>query len=68
MEYNLHNEVIRWQISKSTKVVPSFLVPAQTVSHILIFQIFYLQKVGQGQGEIADLSNKLTGFRRTSAI
>ena len=41
-EYNFLNVVFRWQISKSTKVIPCILVLALTTSEILTFPTFYL--------------------------
>ena len=45
-----YNENIRWIISKSTKVIPCIFMPAVTISEIVMFQIFYLQNVGQRHG------------------
>ena len=50
MEYNFRNDAIRWQISKSIKVVRSIFALALTFSEMLTFQMFNLQKVGQGHG------------------
>ena len=44
VEYNFHNEAIRWQISKSTTIVLCIFTPALTISEILTFHIFDLQK------------------------
>ena len=50
MENNFRNEAIRWQTSKSTKVVSCISKLALTISEILTFQIFYLENVGQYHG------------------
>ena len=44
---NFCNGIIRWQISKSLKVVSRMSALALTYSEILTFQDFDLQKVGQ---------------------
>ena len=44
------NVIIRWQISKSVKVVMCIFAQDLTASGILTFQFVYLQKVGQGHG------------------
>ena len=41
---NFRNGIIRWQISKSVKVVLCIIALALAVSEILTFQIFYLKK------------------------
>ena len=43
-DYNFGNGDIRWQISKSMKVVCCMLAPALIVSEILTFEIFVLDK------------------------
>ena len=51
MEYNFRNDIIRWQMSKSTTVSRTFFFTlALVVSKVLTFQICYLQKVGQVHG------------------
>ena len=42
-EYNFHDAIPRWQISKSTKVVRYIYALALTISEILTFQICYHQ-------------------------
>ena len=44
-KYDFRNDTIRWQMSKSTKVVPFIFALALTISNF-----FFLQKVGKGQG------------------
>ena len=50
MRYNFRNNVIRWKIRKSIKVVMHIFAPV-TVSEILTFKLFYIEKVIQGHGE-----------------
>ena len=50
-EYNIHNHVIRLQISTSLKEIFCIFAQARTICKILTFQIFYLEKLGQGHGE-----------------
>ena len=45
---NFRNGISRWQISKTIKVVLCIFAVAFTISDILTFNIFDLQKVGQG--------------------
>ena len=47
VNYNFHNGDIRWQISNSIKLVAQILSLAFIVSKI--FEMFDLDKVGQGQ-------------------
>ena len=49
-EYDFHNDFIQWQMSKFIKIIFDIFVPALTISKILVFQIFYLEKVSQGDG------------------
>ena len=50
MDYAFITDAIRWQISKSIKVVSRIFALALTVNEILTFEIFGLEKVGQGHG------------------
>ena len=47
---NFRNGNIHWQISKSLKVIRCIFALALTISVILQFEDFDLQKVGQGHG------------------
>ena len=51
------NVGLRWQISESTKVVIYVYAQALTDSEIVTFQVFELQKVGQGHGVYCSLAN-----------
>ena len=59
--YSFRNGVIRWQISKSIKVVLRIFTPALAVSEILSFQIVDLQKIGQDHGvQLPQLGHSMT--------
>ena len=47
-ENNFHNCAIRWQLSKHVKSVSPIFVLGLTVNEMLTFQIFDLEKAGQG--------------------
>ena len=49
MEYNFHNGLIRWQISQSIKIIFNIFALALTVSEIVMFEIFDLEKVGHSK-------------------
>ena len=48
MEYNCRNGLIRWKVSKVIEIVPCIYALAVIVSGIFTFQMFDLEKVGQG--------------------
>ena len=48
MEYYFPNGAVGWQKPKSRRDVRCIFTPALTVSEILTFKVFDLDKVGQG--------------------
>ena len=52
MKHNIHNDAIRWQKSKSIKVILCIFSLALTIFEVLTFGIFYLENLGQRQGVI----------------
>ena len=50
MEYNIRNGPVRWQISTCINFILEHFSLALPVFEILIFEIFYLEKVGHGHG------------------
>ena len=49
-EYNIQDSPVRWQISTCINFIFGHFSLALTVFEILIFEIFDLEKVGQGHG------------------
>ena len=47
-EYNVRNDAIRWRISTSIKDIVRTFMLSFTASEILTFQMFALEKIGQG--------------------
>ena len=50
MKYNFYSGVFWWQMSVSIKMCLRIFAPALTVSDLLTFKMFDLEKVGQHQG------------------
>ena len=50
MECNFRNHTIRWQIAKSTNVSHKFCAVCSYCFTNILFNILYLQDLGQGHG------------------